>query len=60
MYKKILVSLDGSEFSESALLHASTISSSCHVPELIWQAAVAEESSIICHGWCSHIIEIPK
>ena len=35
MYKKILVPLDGSEFSECSLEHVKAIASGCHVPEVI-------------------------
>ena len=35
MYKKILVPLDGSEFSECSLEHVRTIALGCHVPEVI-------------------------
>jgi nucleotide-binding universal stress UspA family protein len=35
MYKKILVPLDGSEFSECSLEHVKTIATGCHVPETV-------------------------
>lgn len=35
MYKKILVPLDGSEFSECSLAHARAIAQGCQVPEVI-------------------------
>ena len=35
MYKKILVPLDGSEFSECSLEHVKAIATDCHVPETI-------------------------
>ena len=35
MYKKLLVPLDGSELSESALEHARAIASGCNVPEVV-------------------------
>ncbi len=35
MYKKILVPLDGSEFSECSLEHVKTIASGCRVPETV-------------------------
>jgi len=35
MYKKILVTLDGSEFSECSLEHVKAIASGCRVPETI-------------------------
>jgi len=35
MYKKILVTLDGSELSESILSHVITIATSCQVPEVV-------------------------
>jgi nucleotide-binding universal stress UspA family protein len=35
MYSKILVPLDGSEFSECSLEHVKAIASGCHVPEVV-------------------------
>ena len=35
MYQKILVPLDGSEFSECSLAHARAIATGCHVPGLV-------------------------
>ncbi len=35
MYKKILVPLDGSEFSECSLAHVRAIATGCHVPEVV-------------------------
>lgn len=35
MYKKILVPLDGSKFSECSLDHVKAIASGCHVPETV-------------------------
>jgi len=35
MYKKILVPLDGSKFSECVLEHVAAIAAGCHVPEVV-------------------------
>lgn len=40
MYKKILVPLDGSEFSESILEHVTAIATGCSVPEVILLTAI--------------------
>ena len=40
MYKRLLVPLDGSEFSECSLNHARAISTGCHVSELVLMQVV--------------------
>ncbi len=40
MYKKILVPLDGSEFSESILEHVKAVATGCSVPEVVLFTAI--------------------
>ena len=45
MYKKILVPLDGSEFSECSLEHVKAIATGCRVPEVVLLRVVEPVSS---------------
>jgi nucleotide-binding universal stress UspA family protein len=45
MYKKLMVPLDGSEFSECSLEHMKAIATGCHVPEVVLLRVVEPLSS---------------
>ena len=62
MYKKILVPLDGSEFSEQVLSHVRTISLACQVPEVVLLIVVKpiDNSEIIANMGDEWVREITK
>ncbi len=62
MYKKILVPLDGSEFSEQVLSHVRAISLGCQVPEVVLLIVVKpiNNSEIIANMGDDWVLEITK
>lgn len=62
MYKKILVPLDGSEFSEQVLTHVRAISLGCQVPEVVLLIVVKpiDNSEIIANMGDEWVREITK
>ena len=53
MYKKILVTLDGSEYAESSLEHAKAIASGCSVPEVVLFGVVEPIPQVAEFGYMS-------
>jgi len=62
MYKKILVPLDGSEFSEQVLAHVRTIAIACQVPEVVLLIVVKpiDNSEIIANMGDDWVREITQ
>lgn len=62
MYKKILVPLDGSDFSEQVLTHVRAISLGCQVPAVVLLIVVKpiDNSEIIANMGDDWVLEITK